>query len=632
MSLGLTGLGPEPAQLQIVADVNGDGVFQTNEVIEDDTVSNTSGSIDDRFVNTALSAGTYFARVVTLYDYQNSGYTLSAQATATGGNATDPGNEISSALNIGNLNTAQTYTNTVGSLDRNDYYSFTLDDFGDVSFSLKDLQEPAQLSLIVDFDGDGIWDRGEEISSDGISNTSSDTQDRSITKTLAPGTYWLDVWTQYGTQNTNYTLETAAFSPIDVSATNPGNTLDTAQDLGALDSDRSLTNFVGSRDRDDYYKFTLTQASEVDLSLSNLSDDADLALIFDANSNGQIDSREILAQVALNDSSNRSLTYPLGVGDYFVRVFTDSSEHNTAYDLNISSTVLSIPDNAGGNFETARDLGILAGQQSFTDYVGNIDPNDYYRFELATDGSVQIAISGEETDSDVRLEVYDSSGNRFVNSTDSTDINLFAGTYYARTFPRTGNTDYTIDFSTTSLVDQAGNSFDNARNIGILTNEQIFSDWVGSIDANDYYRFELLDPSSIDLTLSGLTDNANIILFDSNGRRLAQSTNFGTNQETISTADLASGTYYVQVYQASSNIDTNYSLRVDATAAPPAPFDIISVTPDSGSNTGQATLVISGERSSRLPRSLALLMHQVTFRLPRRLSGRTQTQSSEHSI
>ena len=80
VSLGLTGLGPEPAQLQIVADVNGDGVFQTNEVIEDDTVSNTSGSIDDRFVNTALSAGTYFARVVTLYDYQNSGYTLSAQA------------------------------------------------------------------------------------------------------------------------------------------------------------------------------------------------------------------------------------------------------------------------------------------------------------------------------------------------------------------------------------------------------------------------------------------------------------------------------------------------------------------------------------------------------------------------
>ena len=353
VSLGLTGLGPEPAQLQIVADINGDGVFQTNEIIEDDTVNNSSSSTADRFINTALSAGTYFARVLTSFPSQNSGYTLAAQATATGSNTTDPGNDINSALNVGNLDAAQTFTSTVGSLDRNDFYTFTLDEFGEVNFTLKDLQEPAQLSLIVDFDGDGIWDRGEEIASDEISNTSSDTQDRSITRMLAPGTYWLDVWTQYGTQNTNYTLESAALSPIDVSATDPGNTLDTAQDLGTLDSNRSFTNFVGSRDRNDYYKFSLAQASEVGLSLRNLSDDADLALIFDANSNGQIDFREVLSQVALNDNSDRSLTYPLGVGDYFVRVFTDSSEQNTAYDLDISATVLSIPDNAGGNFEVA---------------------------------------------------------------------------------------------------------------------------------------------------------------------------------------------------------------------------------------------------------------------------------------
>ena len=602
VSFNLSNLGPEPAQLEILGDVDGDGTFSSRtETIQSDTVSDTSSSTEDRSIDTPLSAGTYWARVVTWYDYQNSGYTLTAQATPTSRTSVEPGNSLGEALDIGVLGEAQTFTETVGSLDRNDYYTFTLDQFAQVDLTLKDLQAPAQLSLLVDFDGDGIWDRGEEISSDSISDSANSTEERTIGEALAPGTYWLDIWTQYSNQNTSYALDIAAISPLDITATDPGNSLSTAKDIGLLNEAQTFVDFIGSRDRADIYKFSLDQSSEVALSLSGLREDAELSLILDADSDGEIDYRETLSQTRLyNDSADRSFTYPLGVGDYFVQVSTDTVDSNTPYTLSLSPTVLSIPDNAGATFSSARDLGELAGTQQFTDYVGElIDPNDYYRFTLATDSSVSIAVAEAEEGSDVRFEIYDSSENRFITSTDATSLNLFSGDYYARVFSRTGSSDYTLDLETTARVDQAGNSFDSARNIGILTNgEQTFSDWLGSIDGNDYYRFELLDDSSIDISLDGLTENANIALLDENGRRIARSTNSGTTTDAIALSDIAAGTYYLQVYQASSRVSTDYTVSLSATPEAPTPFDVVSITPDAGSNKGQATVTITGAQFS----------------------------------
>ncbi|MFM6002074.1 MAG: hypothetical protein ACKPB7_02165, partial [Sphaerospermopsis kisseleviana] len=40
-----------------------------------------------------------------------------------------------------------------------------------------------------------------------------------------------------------------------------------------------------------------------------------------------------------------------------------------------------------GNYDTlstARNIGTLSGTQSFTDWVGSTDTNDFYRFDLGT--------------------------------------------------------------------------------------------------------------------------------------------------------------------------------------------------------------------------------------------------------
>ncbi|MBE9150375.1 hypothetical protein IQ257_18110, partial [Coleofasciculus sp. LEGE 07092] len=48
----------------------------------------------------------------------------------------DPGNDYNTALDIGVLGTQQTFTDAVGSLDRKDFYQFTLNQNSQVSLNL----------------------------------------------------------------------------------------------------------------------------------------------------------------------------------------------------------------------------------------------------------------------------------------------------------------------------------------------------------------------------------------------------------------------------------------------------------------------------------------------------------------
>jgi len=334
IDFNLTGL-TEPGQLSIVANFNGDSVLDSGEEIEFDTIRDTSNSTADRSILRTLAAGTYWARIYTHKDDQNTGYTFSVQATPVPPTSViDPGNTLAEAINIGNLTTPQTFTDAVGSLDRNDYYRFTLDQNSQIDFNLTGLTEPGQLSIVADFDGDGVLDSGEEIAFDTIFDTSSSTADRSILRTLAAGTYWARIYTHKDDQNTGYTFSAQATPVPSTNLTDPGNSLAEALDLGVLNTPQTLIDVVGSLDRNDFYRFSLAQASDLSLQLTGLSGDADLELIADTDGNGQIDSGETLASAQFSDSRDRNLTYSLGIGSYFIRVLTDNSADNAAYTLN----------------------------------------------------------------------------------------------------------------------------------------------------------------------------------------------------------------------------------------------------------------------------------------------------------
>ncbi|PSB23629.1 Ig-like domain-containing protein [Stenomitos frigidus] len=118
------------------------------------------------------------------------------------------------------------------------------------------------------------------------------------------------------------------------------------------------------------------------------------------------------------------------------------------------------------------------------------------------------------------------------------------------------------------MPDIAGNSLGAATALNLTSNVQTFPDIV-TPTGNDYYRFTLSHRSSFNLSLTGLSADANVALLNSTGNVLSvngvlqSSTNTGTLAESIN-ATLDVGTYYIRVGTGASAASANYSLNVSA--------------------------------------------------------------------
>lgn len=111
-----------------------------------------------------------------------------------------------------------------------------------------------------------------------------------------------------------------------------------------------------------------------------------------------------------------------------------------------------------------------------------------------------------------------------------------------------------------TVTPDPGSSPGQAFNLGNLNGNRTVSDFVGSTDLNDFYRFDLSAPISLNIGLSGLSADANLQLLNSSGTLIASSAQVGNLAELINLPTLTPGTYYVRVYQFSG--DTNYSLNL----------------------------------------------------------------------
>ena len=231
-------------------------------------------------------------------------------------------------------------------------------------------------------------------------------------------------------------------------------------------------------------------------------------------------------------------------------------------------------DLASNTLATARAIAVGSSTNSYTDSVGSTDTNDYYCFSLANSGNFNLGLTGMTADADVQL--LNSSGSVIASSTNGGTVSesitsqLSAGTYYIRVYPYTGDTNYNLAVSAAPLapVDLAGNTLATARAITVGSSTTSYTDWVGSTDTNDYYRFTLANSGNFNLGLTGMTADADVQLLNSSGSVIASSTNGGTVSESI-TSQLSAGTYYIRVYPYTG--DTNYNLAVSATTATVTP-------------------------------------------------------------
>ncbi|MEH2241399.1 S8 family serine peptidase [Nostoc sp.] len=131
--------------------------------------------------------------------------------------------------------------------------------------------------------------------------------------------------------------------------------------------------------------------------------------------------------------------------------------------------------------------------------------------------------------------------------------------------------------------DYAGNSTSTAYNIGILNTSRSFSDWVGAADTNDYYRFCVESQSNFNLSLTGLSADADVQLLDDLGNVITSSTNNGSSSESI-IRQLSAGTYFARVSPFSS-ANTNYNLSLTANPIPNISFSSFNVFDAAGDST-----------------------------------------------
>lgn len=218
------------------------------------------------------------------------------------------------------------------------------------------------------------------------------------------------------------------------------------------ESSTTFRDFVSSTDTNDFYRFSLNTTSDFNLLLYGLNADADVALIQDLNNNGVFEDNEIINSSDNEGITAESLATTLSAGTYYINVY--NFDGNTNYNLSLSAL---LPSN------NERDIGILSGTRTFSDFVSSNEPENFYRFNLDATSNLNLLLDGLSADADLDL-IYDFNNNgvfeddefiAFSNNegtiAESLSLALSPGTYYVSVYQFDGDTNYNLSLSTTPI-------------------------------------------------------------------------------------------------------------------------------------------------------------------------------------
>ncbi len=433
--------------------------------------------------------------------------------------------------------TNQTMRDFVGSGDAGDLYRFQVGNtISSVDFLLNGLSGDADLQLFQDVNQDGRLDPNEQLRR---SLKAGSSPDQISIAALAPGTYYLRV-SPYLTNSTPYTLTTTT------SFAESGETIATATEVGILSGRSILTGSVGTRDRQDLYSIRLNDKSNLEVTLSGLTRDADLRVYRDTNGNGVLDTGESLgASLAPGIISERINLTGLATGNYFVSITQYGGDTN--YELSMTS------DATGSTLSTARDLGRLSSSQTVTEFIGGSDPTDIYRFQLTNNSNVQIKLDNLFEDADLRLardmnangtiEASEILGRSLLSGRQIDTIalnNLVPGSYfvYVDRGISTANTNYRLNLSANVVSnlpqfngDLSANTFrpSSTANRTVISGNGNVQFGQGLFDNID---LSSINSTSINLNLAGLTQGG-VAYNPGNGVRIFDAISFADGRQIL---------------------------------------------------------------------------------------------------
>jgi FKBP-type peptidyl-prolyl cis-trans isomerase len=229
----------------------------------------------------------------------------------------------------------------------------------------------------------------------------------------------------------------------------------------------------------------------------------------------------------------------------------------------------------GKTLQTARNFRIGATNQTARETLNTQDRVDIWKVNNKFRSSFNLALKGiaKKANIDVALlndrgQVIASSRNR-KNKAEQLTSPIETGTYYVQVKLRSGTASrYALTLSSIPLADQIGDTFETAT----LLRGAPVTDFVGNADPNDYMGIVPLVSGQLKLDLTGLSDDANLEVYDNNRVLLSASLNPGSTPESItqSLTSIAGSPYYVRVFPAPGK-ETNYTLNYSFT-----PGNIIS--------------------------------------------------------
>ena len=261
----------------------------------------------------------------------------------------------------------------------------------------------------------------------------------------------------------------------------------------------------------------------------------------------------------------------------------------------------------GNRMSTALNVGSLVGGVSFADSLNRetMDNVDFYRVTLDRSSRLNVSLFKSAT---VNLNIIrDFNNNDIVDSNEavgqitnfggrdeSIDAELPAGTYFISvglsesTAIGSRATDYSLTLTNTpvgTLTIDPGNQMSQALDIGVLNGSRTFSEYAGNsrLDAIDFYRFTLAQPTDVSLTLSGTTKSILVNLIqDRNNNNVVERNETiasrGTSTRSISSEPvsinqaLQPGTYFVEISDGVGDRGSNYALNFFTPGATAVPF------------------------------------------------------------
>jgi hypothetical protein len=223
-----------------------------------------------------------------------------------------------------------------------------------------------------------------------------------------------------------------------------GATVTYQQTVGGVDTNGNGILDISEIDFGDFYKFTVTQPSEVQLLTGNVSEGSvQTRLIYDINNNGLLDTSDIARFTEVLASGN-TIQRSLGAGTYFVGINLVSGG-NVTYTFQLSQTPVapvSVTPDPPIFLSSATDLGTLpVGSTSLRQRVDVTDPIDVYKFNLSNPVSnVSLLLDLTQLTGDITLSVvYDVNGDGIASPTRNTFGGEGVGDFVLGTFTSSGS-------------------------------------------------------------------------------------------------------------------------------------------------------------------------------------------------